>query len=33
LVARDRIAYQYRMKTHLEAGYAHFNKSEPFDQT
>jgi len=25
LEARDRVAYQYRMKTHLEAGYAHFN--------
>lgn len=24
LQARDRIAFQYRMKTHLEAGYAHF---------
>lgn len=28
LAARDRIAYQYRMKTHLEAGFAHFSKLE-----
>ncbi|GAA6179739.1 MULTISPECIES: FadR/GntR family transcriptional regulator [unclassified Shimia] len=31
--ARDRIAYQYRMKTHLEAGYAHFNETDPFPET
>jgi DNA-binding FadR family transcriptional regulator len=24
LAARDRIAYQYRLKTHLESGFAHF---------
>ncbi|WP_299934521.1 FadR/GntR family transcriptional regulator [uncultured Pelagimonas sp.] len=30
IVARDRIAYQYRMKTHLEAGYAHFSETSPF---
>ncbi|OIQ31586.1 MAG: hypothetical protein BM562_06960 [Alphaproteobacteria bacterium MedPE-SWcel] len=30
IVARDRIAYQYRMKTHLEAGYAHFKETGPF---
>ena len=28
LEARDRVAYQYRMKTHLEAGFAHFNREE-----
>ena len=28
LEARDRIAYQYRMKTHLEAGYVYFNQLE-----
>jgi len=28
LEVRDRIAYQYRMKTHLEAGYAHFSKPD-----
>jgi GntR family transcriptional repressor for pyruvate dehydrogenase complex len=26
LEARDRLAYQYRMKTHLNAGYMHFKK-------
>ncbi|PRY78093.1 DNA-binding FadR family transcriptional regulator [Yoonia maritima] len=30
IVARDRIAYQYRMKTHLETGYAHFRETGPF---
>lgn len=30
ILARDRVAYQYRMKTHLEAGYAHFNETNPF---
>jgi DNA-binding FadR family transcriptional regulator len=28
LEARDRIAYQYRLKTHLEAGFAHFTRIE-----
>jgi DNA-binding GntR family transcriptional regulator len=28
LEARDRIAYQYRLKTHLEAGFAHFTRVE-----
>lgn len=28
LEVRDRLAYQYRMKTHLEMGYAHFQKSQ-----
>jgi DNA-binding FadR family transcriptional regulator len=28
LEARDRIAYQYRMKTHLEAGFHHFTRLE-----
>ena len=28
LEARDRIAYQYRMKSHLEGGYAHFTRIE-----
>jgi DNA-binding FadR family transcriptional regulator len=28
LESRDRIAYQYRMKTHLEAGFAHFTRFE-----
>lgn len=28
LEARDRLAYQYRMKTHLEKGYAHFREAE-----
>lgn len=28
LEARDRLAYQYRMKTHLEMGYAHFKEVE-----
>lgn len=32
LEARDRLAYQYRMKTHLEMGYAHFNKVEELMQ-
>ncbi len=32
ILARDRIAYQYRMKTHLEAGYAHFNETDPFPE-
>ena len=26
LAAKDRLAYQYLMKTHLNAGYAHFNE-------
>lgn len=30
IIERDRIAYQYRMKTHLEAGYAHFTETGPF---
>ncbi len=25
---KDRVAYQYRMKTHLNAGFAHFNRVE-----
>ncbi len=28
LEARDRVAYQYRLKTHLNAGYALFNEAE-----
>jgi DNA-binding FadR family transcriptional regulator len=28
LEARDRIAYQYRLKSHLEAGFAHFTRIE-----
>lgn len=28
LEAKDRVAYQYLMKTHLNAGYAHFSKLE-----
>jgi GntR family transcriptional regulator, transcriptional repressor for pyruvate dehydrogenase complex len=32
IAARDRIAYQYLMKTHLEAGYAHFNVTDPFPE-
>jgi GntR family transcriptional regulator, transcriptional repressor for pyruvate dehydrogenase complex len=28
LAARDRIAFQYRMKTHLESGYATFNEEQ-----
>lgn len=31
LEAKDRVAYQYRMKTHLNAGYAHFNALEGLD--
>lgn len=32
LQTRDRLAYQYRMKTHLEMGYAQFNKVERFEE-
>ncbi len=32
LEAKDRIAYQYRMKTHLNGGYIHFNKMEQLAQ-
>jgi DNA-binding FadR family transcriptional regulator len=28
LESRDRVAYQYRMKTHLEAGFAYFNQKK-----
>jgi DNA-binding FadR family transcriptional regulator len=28
LAARDRIAYQYRLQSHLEAGFAHFDEAE-----
>lgn len=30
IAARDRVAYQYRMKTHLEAGYAYFRDKGSF---
>ncbi|MGH1415886.1 MAG: FadR/GntR family transcriptional regulator [Pelagimonas sp.] len=33
LEVRDRITYQYRMKSHLEMGYAQFNKVEQFEET
>lgn len=32
LEARDRVAYQYRMKTHLNAGFAHFKMLEERDR-
>ena len=33
LEMRDRIAFQYRMKTHLNAGYAHFHKVETTERS
>ncbi len=33
LEVRDRITYQYRMKSHLEMGYVQFNKVEQFEET
>lgn len=33
LEERDRIAFQYRMKAHLNGGYAYFNKMEGMDRS